>query len=146
MNKSEINLLLNSLNADKYACRNLASGWEEEENSALGRFRRFMNLVANHLEKAEETIDILSKSCYCSIDEWKEVNDMSVARKKPAPLWEEVNDMSDKAEAADLIEEYSKLIRIKNAEDREKELDYWIKIVKAKLEAFGIVVEDLGIE
>ena len=71
---------------------------------------------------------------------------MATARKKPLPLWEEVNDVSDKAEAADLIEEYSKLIKIKNAPNRDEELDYWIKIVKAKLEAFGIVVENLDIE
>lgn len=141
MNRAELDLFLNSLNANKGTCRAFASACQE--GSPL---RMFALRNAVLLEKAEETIDILSKSCYCSIDERKEVNDMSVARKKPAPLWEEVNDMSDKAEAADLIEEYSKLIRIKNAEDREKELDYWIKIVKAKLEAFGIVVEDLGIE
>ena len=52
------------------------------------------------------------------------------------------NSMTEKEQTA-LIEEYAKLQRIKTAEDRDSELDYQIKITKAKLTALGIVTEDL---
>lgn len=42
-----------------------------------------------------------------------------------------------------LIDRYADLQRIKNASDLETELDYQIQIVKAKLEACGIVTEKL---
>ncbi len=45
-----------------------------------------------------------------------------------------------------LIEQYANLQRIKKAEKGEnEELNYQIKVTKARLEAFGIVVENLGI-
>ena len=44
-----------------------------------------------------------------------------------------------------LIDIYTNLQRIKSASDRDKEIDYQIKAAKAKLEAFGIVTEDLDI-
>ncbi len=43
-----------------------------------------------------------------------------------------------------LIEEYTKLQRIKAAPDRDEEIDYQIKTAKAKLEAIGVNVEDLA--
>lgn len=70
---------------------------------------------------------------------------MPVTRKKPSPLWEEVYDMSDKTNVTELIDEYVKLQRIKHAPDRDKEIDYQIAVVKAKLDAFGIVTEKLDI-
>ena len=51
--------------------------------------------------------------------------------------------MTDKEQATALIEEYAKLQRIKSAADREAEIEYQIRITKAKLEAIGIVAEDL---
>lgn len=42
-----------------------------------------------------------------------------------------------------MIEEYAKLQRIKSAADRDSEIDYQIRITKAKLEAIGIVAENL---
>ena len=44
-----------------------------------------------------------------------------------------------------LIDSYTNLQRIKSAPDKEKEVEYQIKTVKAKLEALGIVTEDLDI-
>ncbi len=51
--------------------------------------------------------------------------------------------MTEKEQATALIEEYAKLQRIKTAQDKDSEVDYQIKITKAKLEALGIVTEDL---
>lgn len=51
--------------------------------------------------------------------------------------------MTEKEQATLLIEEYAKLQRIKASADREKEIDYQIRTTKAKLEALGIVTEDL---
>jgi hypothetical protein len=58
----------------------------------------------------------------------------------------EVTEMTEKEQATLLIEEYTKLQRIKAASDRDKEIQYQIKVTKAKLEALGIVSEDLNIE
>lgn len=45
-----------------------------------------------------------------------------------------------------LIEQYANLQRIKKAEKGEnEELNYQIKVTKARLEAFGIVIENLDI-
>lgn len=50
---------------------------------------------------------------------------------------------SDREMINNLIDCYTNLQRIKKAEDAEKELDYQLKILKAKLESFGIVTTDL---
>lgn len=50
---------------------------------------------------------------------------------------------SDKEMINNLIDTYSNLQRIKNADSTEKELDYQITLVKAKLESFGIVTSEL---
>lgn len=71
---------------------------------------------------------------------------MPIARNKPLPLWEEVNDMpSDKEKRDALIDEYARLQRIKAAPDRDKEIEYQLAIVKAKLEGYGAISEDLDI-
>lgn len=71
---------------------------------------------------------------------------MQAARNKPSPLWEEVNDMpSDKEKRDALIDEYTRLQRIKAAPDRDQEIDYQLAIVKAKLEGYGAISEDLDI-
>lgn len=49
--------------------------------------------------------------------------------------------MDEKAYVCGLIDEYARLIRIKKAEDMEKELDYQIKIIKAKLKAAEVRVD-----
>ena len=68
------------------------------------------------------------------------------ARKTQPPLWEEVDDaMTDKEQTNMLIDTYTNLQRIKSAPDRDKEIDYQIRAAKAKLEASGIVTEDLDI-
>ena len=42
-----------------------------------------------------------------------------------------------------LIDNYTSLQRIKKAENSEKEIDYQIRILKAKLESFGIITSEL---
>lgn len=42
-----------------------------------------------------------------------------------------------------LIDKYADLQRIKKSDDLEKELDYQIRVTKAKLESFGIITSDL---
>lgn len=44
-----------------------------------------------------------------------------------------------------LIDNYTNLQRIKAAHDRESEIEYQITATKAKLEALGIVTENLDI-
>lgn len=51
--------------------------------------------------------------------------------------------MTEAEQKAVLIEEFAKLQRIKAAADREKEISYQIKTVKAKLESIGVNVENL---
>lgn len=57
----------------------------------------------------------------------------------------EVLEMTEKEQIAILIDQYTDLQRIKAAEDKAKEVDYQIRATKAKLEALGIVTEDLDI-
>lgn len=52
---------------------------------------------------------------------------------------------SDKELINNLIDSYTNLQRIKKSDNTEKELDYQIKILKAKLESFGIVTTDLDL-
>ena len=54
--------------------------------------------------------------------------------------------MTEKEQAALLIDSYTNLQRIKAAQDKEKEIEYQIKVTKAKLEALGIITEDLDIK
>lgn len=69
----------------------------------------------------------------------------SASRKKQSPLGKEVDTMTDKEQTNMLIDIYTNLQRIKTAADRDKEIDYQIKAAKAKLEASGIVTENLDI-
>lgn len=52
---------------------------------------------------------------------------------------------SDKEMINNLIDNYTSLQRIKKSDDIEKEIDYQIKVLKAKLELFGIVTTDLDL-
>lgn len=53
---------------------------------------------------------------------------------------------SDKEMINNLIDIYSNLQRIKNADNSEKELEYQLTLVKAKLESFGIVTSELDMK
>ena len=55
----------------------------------------------------------------------------------------EQNTMTDKEQIANLIDIYTDLQRIMNAEDRDKEIRTQMIKAKAKLEALDIVTEDL---
>ena len=70
---------------------------------------------------------------------------MANTRNLQRPLWKEVNAMTDKEQTNMLIDIYTNLQRIKSATDKDKEIDYQIRAAKAKLEACGIVTEDLDI-
>ncbi len=52
---------------------------------------------------------------------------------------------SDKEMINNLIDNYTSLQRIKTAQDTQKEIDYQLKILKAKLESFGIATTDLDL-
>lgn len=70
----------------------------------------------------------------------------SFAPKKQPSLWKEVNEaMTEKELMTMLIDNYTDLQQIKAAADRDKELDRQITVVKAKLEALGVVTENLDI-
>ena len=58
----------------------------------------------------------------------------------------EVLEMTEKGQAAIMIDIYTDLQRIQKAQDREKELSNQLRKAKAKLEALGIVTENLIIE
>lgn len=54
--------------------------------------------------------------------------------------------MTEKEQAAIMIDIYTDLLRIEKAEDKEKELNNQIRKAKAKLEALGIVAENITID
>ncbi len=57
-----------------------------------------------------------------------------------------VMEMTEKEQAAIMIDVYTDLQRIQKAEDRDKELNNQLRKAKAKLEALGIVTENLTID
>ncbi len=58
----------------------------------------------------------------------------------------EALEMTEKEQAAIMIDIYTDLQRIQKAEDKDKELSNQLRKAKAKLEALGIVTENLIIE
>ena len=58
----------------------------------------------------------------------------------------EVLEMTEKEQATNLMDQFIDLQRIKAAGDKDKEIDYQLKTTKAKLEALGIVTENLEIK
>ena len=54
--------------------------------------------------------------------------------------------MIDKEQATALIDVYTNLQRIKAAKNKDEEIEYQIRAAKAKLEALGIMTEDLNIK
>lgn len=57
----------------------------------------------------------------------------------------EVLEMTEKEQATALMDKFIDLQRIKAAGDKDKEIEYQLKTTKAKLEALGIVTENLEI-
>ena len=57
----------------------------------------------------------------------------------------EDTNMTEKEQAATMIDIYTNLQRIKISEDRDKEIDNQLRVAKAKLEALGVVTENLTI-
>ena len=58
----------------------------------------------------------------------------------------EVDRMTREELVATEITRYMDLLRVKTADDREKELDNQLRESRAKLESFGVNVEKLTIE
>ena len=54
--------------------------------------------------------------------------------------------MTEKEQATLLIDTFTNLQRIKAADDRDSEIDYQLKATKAKLEALGIMTEELAMK
>ena len=54
--------------------------------------------------------------------------------------------MTDKEQIAAMIDKYMDLLRIIQASDKVKEANNQLRETRAKLEAFGVTVEDLVIE
>lgn len=52
-------------------------------------------------------------------------------------------DMNEKEMINNLIDNYINLQRIQNSDDAEKEVEYQLRILKAKLESFGIITSEL---
>ena len=59
---------------------------------------------------------------------------------------QEVDVMTEKEQATSMIAKYMDLLRIENAENRDREIKNQLRETKAMLEALGVVVEDLVIE
>ena len=55
----------------------------------------------------------------------------------------EVQEMTEKEQITILIDNFTNLQRIKATKDKDNEIDYQLAATKAKLEAFGIVTENL---
>ena len=51
--------------------------------------------------------------------------------------------MTDKEQATMLIDVYMDMMRVKRAQDRDKELDEQIRKTKVKLETLGVAVDNL---
>ena len=51
--------------------------------------------------------------------------------------------MTEKEQTTTLMDKYVDLQRIKDAADRDSEIEYQIRVTKAKLEAIGVVTEKL---
>lgn len=54
-----------------------------------------------------------------------------------------VDFMTDKEQATMLIDVYIDMMRVKRAEDRDKELDEQIRKTKVKLKTLGVAVDNL---
>ncbi len=56
---------------------------------------------------------------------------------------EEILEMTEKELKDQTIKEYVNIQRIKHAENKEKELEYQEKVLKARLQSLGVPTEDL---
>lgn len=72
-------------------------------------------------------------------------SELSVTNKEVNKM-QEVDVMTEKEQATNMIDVYTDLLRIKQAADKDKEVNNQLRKAKAKLEALGVVVEDLVIE
>ena len=55
-------------------------------------------------------------------------------------------DMNEKEMIDKLIDKYTDLQRIRKSDNPEKEVEYQLRVAKAKLESFGIITSDLEID
>ncbi len=66
-----------------------------------------------------------------------------MAFRKEDSIVEEDREMTEKELKDQTIREYVNIQRIKHAEDKEKELEYQEKVLKARLQSLGVPTEDL---
>ena len=71
---------------------------------------------------------------------------MSIMKEQSDLLGEEEDEtLSDMRRHDTLIDEYVRLQRIKTAPDRDGEIDFQIRVLKAKLKIYGVITKDLDI-
>lgn len=56
---------------------------------------------------------------------------------------EEIKEMTEKELKDQTIREYVNIQRIKHAENKDKELEYQEKVLRARLQSLGVPTEDL---
>lgn len=80
--------------------------------------------------------------CYTiyEVKEWQELNGKEIEN------MEVLEEMTEKEQKTMFISAYMNLQRVKVSEDKDKEIRNQERELKAKLEALGVVVEDLKIE
>lgn len=80
--------------------------------------------------------------CYTiyEVKEWQELNGKEIKN------MEALEEMTEKEQKTMFISAYMNLQRVKVSEDKDKEIRNQERELKAKLEALGVVVEDLKIE
>ena len=80
--------------------------------------------------------------CYTiyEVKEWQELNGKEIKN------MEVLEEMTEKEQKTMFISAYMNLQRVKVSEDKDKEIRNQERELKAKLEALGVVVEDLKIE
>lgn len=90
----------------------------------------------------QKGIGFWMSKCYTiyEVKEWQELNGKEIKN------MEALEEMTEKEQKTMFISAYMNLQRVKVSEDKDKEIRNQERELKAKLEALGVVVEDLKIE
>lgn len=54
--------------------------------------------------------------------------------------------MNDKEQVAIAIDAYANLLRIQQADDKEREIANQMSVLKAKLQAYGVIIDEIVIQ
>lgn len=96
-------------------------------------------MICNFFEKG---IDLWISKCYNIL----EVKERQGLNGKEIESMEVLEEMTEKEQKTMFISAYMNLQRVKVSEDKDREIRNQERELKAKLEALGVVVEDLKIE